>query len=313
MSVLRIGTRGSPLARWQARAVAQALEASGGPPSETIIIRTTGDHVTDRPLAEMGGKRLFVKEIEEALLQERIDIAVHSAKDLPAELPEGLLIGATLRREDPRDALVARAHADGAPREPSEIMAAAGPAPRIGTGSVRRIAQLSTRYPSGRFMSIRGNVETRLRKLDADEYDLLVLATAGLVRLDLAHRVSARLPVDECLPAAGQGIVAIEIRASDDATRAALAPIADRDSMVALNAERALVKQLEGDCRVPIGAHAALDGDQVRLDAIVASLDGTRVLHQQAQGPTRDAAAVGTALAQRLLDDGADAILAEHR
>lgn len=312
MNALRIGTRGSPLALWQARAVAEAVQTSGGPPCETVVIKTTGDRITTRPLAAMGGKRLFVKEIEDALLQESIDIAVHSAKDLPAELPDGLVIGATLRREDPRDALVTRTGGT-VTNDASELMARLGPAPRVGTGSVRRIAQLSQRYPAARFMAIRGNVETRLRKLDAEEYDVLVLASAGLVRLNLARRISARIPVDECLPAAGQGIVAIEMRGDDEATAAVLATVADPESMIVLESERAVVKQLEGDCRVPIGAHATLEHDRVTIDAIVASLDGTHVLRRRGQGPVSEAGTVGATVARQLLEDGADAILTEHR
>ena len=313
MNPLKIGTRGSPLALWQARAVEQAIRSSGGPPCEIVVIKTTGDRITSRPLAAMGGKRLFVKEIEEALLGAVVDIAVHSAKDLPADLPDGLVIGAALRREDPRDALVVRKGRHDASHDAAQVMAALGPAPRIGTGSVRRVAQLSPHFPTARFMSIRGNVETRLRKLDADEYDAIVLATAGLVRLELADRVSAHLPVNQCLPAPGQAIVAIEQREVDTATDAVLAAIADRSSMVALEAERALVKGLDGDCRVPIGAHATLDDKRVTLDAIVASLDGTQILKRHGDGPLSDAEAVGTTLARQLLDDGADAILAPHR
>ena len=314
MKTLRIGTRGSPLALWQARAVEQAVSARGGTPCQTVVIKTTGDRVATRPLSTIGGKRLFVKEIEDALLTGSVDLAVHSAKDLPADLPPDLMIGATLPREDPRDALALPISSRGAPGgDTTRLIASLGPTPRVGTGSVRRVAQLSRLYPSARFMPIRGNVETRLRKLDADEYDVLVLATAGLVRLDLAGRVSARLPVSDCLPAPGQGIVAIEIRASDRATAAVLAQVNDQDAMNALEAERALVKALEGDCQVPIGALATLDAGTLKLDAVVASLDGKRVLRRCSHGPVGTAGALGEDLARQLLDDGADAILAQHR
>lgn len=312
MRPLRIGTRGSPLALWQARAVEQAIRIAGGPPCELVVIRTTGDRLATRDLSAIGGKRLFVKEIEEALLSGRIDLAAHSAKDLPADLPPGLTIGAALPREDPRDAVVLPrgGRGDGSG---GALLAALGGAARVGTGSVRRVAQLSRTVPHARFQSIRGNVGTRLRKLDGGECDALVLATAGLLRLGLGERVSARLTADECLPAPGQGIVAIELRETDQATAAVLARIDDDAARVALAAERGLVQALGGDCRVPIGALAVTDDGDLRLDAIVASLDGRQMLRRQAGGPADAAAALGAALAEQLLTDGAGEILAPHR
>ena len=314
MKALRIGTRGSPLALWQAQAVGRAIEQAGGPACEPVVIRTTGDRLATRPLAAIGGKRLFVKEIEEALLRGATDLAVHSAKDLPAELPPGLVIGATLPREDPRDALVAAA-AQAAPpvAGAAPLMAARGPAPRVGTGSVRRVAQLSRAFPSAAFESIRGNVDTRLRKLDAGEYDLLVLAAAGLVRLGLAERISARLEAAECVPAPGQGIVAVEAREADRETAAILAAAGDRDTLAALAAERSLVRALEGDCRVPLGAIATPDAGSLTLEAVVASLDGRQLLRRRDHGPAADAAALGQRVAGQLLADGAAAILDRHR
>ena len=313
MKALRIGTRGSPLALWQARAVEQVISARGGRPCEIIVIKTTGDRVGTRPLSSIGGKRLFVKEIEEALMSGAVDLAVHSAKDLPADLPAGLTIGAALPREDPRDAFVLPGRRHHAPDDASQLMATVGPSPRVGTGSVRRVAQLSRLYPTARFTSIRGNVETRLRKLDANEYDVLVLATAGLIRLDLAGRISGQLPLSTCLPAPGQGIVAIEMRVSDRETSALLAEVEDRDAMIALEAERALVKALEGDCRVPIGAIATPEDGTVRLDAVVASLDGTQLFRRHGRGPATSAGTLGKDVANQLLEDGADTILAQHR
>ena len=315
MRVLRIGTRGSPLALWQARAVGRAIEQAGGPACEPVVIRTTGDRLATRPLAAIGGKRLFVKEIEEALLRGATDLAVHSAKDLPAELPPGLVIGATLPREDPRDALVAAAAAQAPPpmAGAAALMAARGPAPRVGTGSVRRVAQLSRAFPSAAFGSIRGNVDTRLRKLDAGEYDLLVLAAAGLVRLGLAERISARLEAAECVPAPGQGIVAVEAREADRETAAILAAAGDRDTLAALAAERSLVRALEGDCRVPLGAVATPEAGSLTLEAVVASLDGRQLLRRRDTGPAGDAAALGQRVAGQLLADGAAAILDRHR
>ena len=310
MNALRIGTRGSPLALWQARAVEQAIRTAGGPPCELVVIKTTGDRLATRDLSTIGGKRLFVKEIEEALLSGSIDLAAHSAKDLPADLPPGLAIGAALPREDPRDAVVlprASGPTGGAP------LATLSGTPRVGTGSVRRVAQLARAVPRARFLSIRGNVGTRLRKLDDGECDALVLAAAGLVRLGLGERVSARLTTDECLPAPGQGTVAIEARESDQAAAAVLACIDDGGAHVALAAERALVRALGGDCRVPIGALAVTDSGGLTLDAVVASMDGRQLLRRQASGSAEAAAALGADLAAQLLADGAGEILAPHR
>ncbi len=314
MKALRIGTRGSPLALWQARAVGRAIERAGGPACEPVVIKTTGDRLATRDLAAIGGKRLFVKEIEDALLRGTTDLAVHSAKDLPAELPPGLVIGATLPREDPRDALVAGPqHVAPLHTDAATTMTAGGRTPRVGTGSVRRIAQLSRAFPTASFESIRGNVDTRLRKLDAGEYDLLVLAAAGLVRLGLAGRISARLEAAECVPAPGQGIVAVEAREADRETAAVLAAIGDRDTLAALEAERALVRALEGDCRVPLGAIATPDAGHLTLEAVVASLDGAQLLRRCDRGPASAATALGERVAGRLLADGAGAILDRHR
>ncbi len=312
--MLRIGTRGSRLALWQARAVEAAIQEVGGPPCESIVIRTTGDHLATNTLSFSGGKSLFVKEIEEALLNGVVDLAVHSAKDLPADLPPGLMIGATLPRADPRDALVIAKQGNGEPpKGTAQLMSTLGPKPRVGTGSVRRIAQLSRAFPNVAFQPIRGNVDTRLRKLDAGHYDAVVLASAGLVRLGLANRISASFSASECVPAPGQGIVAIEVRASETTNSPLLTKIGDRNAMSALEAERALVKGLNGDCRVPIGAIAVPEADRLVLDAVVASLDGQQVLHRQTRGPAGDAAALGHNLANQLLEDGADVILAQHR
>ena len=314
MNRLRIGTRGSPLALWQARAAAAALAQAGGPSCELVTIKTTGDRLTQAVLSEVGGKSVFVKEIEEALLDETIDLAVHSAKDLPAQLPAGLSINAVLPREDPRDALVLpmRPEPTGEPLG-DRLTGVLGSSPTIGTGSVRRVAQLTALFPTAVFGQVRGNVETRLRKLDDGGFDLLVLATAGLVRLSKNSRISKRLSFDECVPAPGQGIVAIETRTADAAARSALAAISDAPTMDAFTAERALLSALGGDCHVPIGGVAVADGDDVILTAVVASLDGTRVLRQQQRGPSRDAAALGATVAEALLGAGAAEIIADGR
>jgi hydroxymethylbilane synthase len=326
---LRIGTRGSQLALWQANAVAARIADTGGPPCRIVIIRTTGDRLQEAPLAEVGGKRLFVKEIEDALLRLDIDLAVHSSKDMPAILPEGLTIAAVLPREDPLDAIVlptVRLKADGT-GQPSaasgfsrtfatieDLVAELGQAPVIGTGSVRRIAQLTRLVPGARFAPVRGNLDTRLRKLDGGEYDALVLAAAGLRRLGFVSRISMALPPAACVPAPGQGIVAIEIRAQDDEVRGIVTPIDDPWAAAALNAERALVATLGGGCQTPIGALASpAEGDLLELVAAVISLDGSRVVRRHGRGGRTDAAALGAHVAAGLFEDGAGEILDEIR
>ena len=310
MNRLRLGTRGSDLALWQANAVAAGVRRRSGRECELVVITTTGDRLHEANLSLVGGKRVFVKEIEQALIRGDIDLAVHSAKDMPAELPDGLAIAAVLPRADPRDAVVQPA---GAARL-HELSAAGndadgGPAPRVGSGSVRRVAQLRRAWPRAQFRLVRGNVGTRLRKLDAGDCDLLVLAVAGLERLGLAHRISMPLDPDVCLPAPGQGIVAVETRAGDADTGAALAAIDDRAARAAFTAERAVVTALGGGCQVPIGALAEGDGDRLRLRAMVASLDGSRRLRREAAMPADAAQALGAAVARDLLADGAGPIL----
>ncbi|HVZ21657.1 MAG TPA: hydroxymethylbilane synthase, partial [Vicinamibacterales bacterium] len=280
---LRLGTRGSQLALWQANAVAARLAAAGAPPCRIVVIKTTGDRLQDRPLSESGGKRLFVKEIEDALLRGDVDLAVHSSKDMPALLPDGLTIGGVLPREDPHDALVLPVRAEGKEHRaastlalsplPSALVDLLGPAPSIGTGSVRRVAQLLNLFPNARFANVRGNVDTRLRKLDAGEHDAIVLAAAGLRRLGFESRVSMTLAADICVPAPGQGIVAIEIRQDDQAAREFVARISDADAAAALDAERGVVEALGGGCQTPIGALATpAAGDSLELVGAVASL-----------------------------------------
>jgi hydroxymethylbilane synthase len=310
MSAWRIGSRGSQLALWQARAVAQLLE-SRGEQVEVVVIKTSGDRLQQASLAEIGGKRLFVKEIEDALLGREVDIAVHSAKDMPALIPEGLSIAAALPREDPLDALVLPA---GKPvADLAAAVAAIGDTPTIGTSSVRRIAQLATVMPRAQFLPIRGNVDTRLAKLDAGGFDALVLAAAGLRRLGFLARISAAIPAADCLPAPGQGIVAIETREDDHVLRRVLAGVNDVRSSQALDAERALVAALGGGCQLPVGALAVHDGDEIQMHAIVTSLDGRRSVRRSARGPAGDAAVVGHLLAAALARAGATEILDEVR
>ncbi len=312
ISTVKLGTRGSQLALVQARMVGALIGERTGAQCENVIIKTSGDRLAEASLSEIGGKRLFVKEIEDALLAGEIDIAVHSSKDMPAVLPDGLVIGAVLPREDPRDVMVL---AEGAPAQSSleSLIRTLGNAPRIGTSSVRRIAQLARLFTKARFAPIRGNLDTRMRKLDSGDYDALVLAAAGLRRLKHGHRVSSALPIDACVPAPGQGIVAVEIRSDDDRMRSLLAAIDDAPAAAALNAERAVVERLGGGCQMPIGAYARIADTDVHVTAVVISLDGTRVVRAEAMGTTRDPAAVGVDAANRLLAEGADAILAEAR
>jgi hydroxymethylbilane synthase len=303
---LRIGTRASPLALWQAQTVAVLLD-SHGVQSELVNITTSGDRLQQAPLSEVGGKRLFVKEIEEALLRGDIDLAVHSAKDMSAVLPDGLEIAATLPREDPRDALILPAEV--AASEFDNAVARLGEEPKIGTGSVRRTAQLARMFPGATFLPIRGNVDTRLRKLDAGGYDALVLAAAGVIRLGLAQRITARIPVDRCVPAPGQGIVAVETRVDDDRARQAVRAIHDSAAGVALDAERALVEALGGGCQLPLGALAVADGSDLHVRAVVAAPDGSRVIAASTKGAISEAASLGRRAAEVLIKDGALDIL----
>jgi len=316
---LRIGTRGSQLALWQANTVKRRIEEAGGPACRIVVIKTSGDRLQEAPLSEVGGKRLFVKEIEDALLRNEVDLAVHSSKDMPAVLPEGLTIAAVLPREDPLDAVVLPMGSIRL-RPPSiasidALVAALGRSPSIGTGSVRRIAQLTRLFPGARFTPIRGNLDTRLRKLDEGAHDALVLAAAGLRRLGFASRISLALPAAACVPAPGQGIVAIEVRDGDDETRRAVVHIDDRAAGAALKAERAVVEALGGGCQTPIGALATPeDGDTLQLVAVVVALDGSRAVRGHARGPRERAAALGASVGAQLLADGAGDILADaHR
>ena len=312
MSTVKLGTRGSQLALVQARMVAALIDGRTGTRCEEIIIKTSGDRLAEASLSEIGGKRLFVKEIEDALLAGEIDLAVHSSKDMPVVLPEGLVIGAVLPREDPRDAMILPGSA---PPYGSldAIVRALGNGPRIGTSSVRRTAQLARLFPKARFLPIRGNLDTRMRKLDSGDYDALVLAAAGLRRLNHGHRVSAALPLDACVPAPGQGIIAVEIRRDDEGMREQVAAIGDASAAAALTAERAVVERLGGGCQMPIGAHARVTEGTIHITGVVISLDGERVVRAEASGSTLDPAAAGIEAADRLLEGGADVILVEAR
>ena len=332
---LRLGTRGSPLALWQATTVASRIAATGGPPCRIVVIKTAGDRLQDAPLSAIGGKRLFVKEIEDALLRREIDLAVHSSKDMSAVLPEGLTIAGVLPREDPLDAIVLPLRAEGSglraqsilqpsglqpsalspqPLTLDDLVAILGQSPSLGTSSVRRIAQLTRLFPDARFAPMRGNLDTRLRKLDEGAHDAVVLAAAGLRRLGFASRISMTLPAAACVPAPGQGIVAIEIRMGDEPVRRAVAPVEDGDAAAALSAERALVETLGGGCQTPVGALATpVDGHRLELIAVVVALDGSRSVRERAVGLRSDARALGARVGEALLAQGAGDILADAR
>lgn len=307
---LRLGTRGSQLALWQAQTVGALLEARGHA-VEIVTIRTSGDRLHEAPLAEVGGKGLFVKEIEDALSRNEIDLAVHSAKDMPAVLPEWSAIGAVLPREDPRDALAL-------PNAPpacdiAHAVAQIGDSPTIGTSSVRRVAQLSMLMPRARFVPVRGNVDTRLRKLDAGGFDALVLAAAGMKRLGFAGRITSAIPMADCVPAPGQGIIAVQVRAGDDTSRSAVGAISDPLAATALEAERALVAALGGGCQLPLGAIAIHVDGELELEAIVASIDGHRSVKRSARGTPAKPQELGRRLADDLARNGAASILEEAR
>ena len=302
MTLLRLGTRGSPLALRQATLVASALERAGAR-VEIVTIRTSGD-VHTGSLASVGGKGLFVKEIEEALLARRIDVAVHSLKDMPATQPHGLALIATPPREDPRDVLIS-ADARGLAGLPKGA--------RIGTSSLRRRAQLLARRPDVAIVELRGNVDTRLRKLADGAADAVILAAAGLRRLGVTPAGAVALEVDELLPAIGQGALAIEARADDARVAELVRPLDDPTSAAAVAAERAFLAAVGGDCQTPLAAHATLAGARLRLRALVAEIDGSAILTDAAEGDAADAAAIGARVAASLLARGAAAIIARAR
>jgi len=296
--VIRVGTRGSQLALVQARAVAERL---GGGQAELVIIRTEGDRLAEARLALVGGKGLFVREIEEALLRKEIDIAVHSLKDLPAVPPAGLVLAAFLPRADARDVLVTR--------EPATLASLPRGA-RVGTSSPRRAALLLARRPDLAVAPIRGNVDTRLRKLAGGDYDATVLAAAGLHRLGVTPEHHVLLEPDDFVPAVGQGIITVEARAADAATLSALASVDDAPTRTCALTERAFLARLGASCHTPMAAHARLSGGTVHVHGVVAGEDGRRVLRASASGPREEAERLGRELADTLLERGAADITA---
>lgn len=301
--IFRIATRQSPLALWQAHYVQQRLMAAHpGLRVELVPMVTKGDVILDTPLAKVGGKGLFVKELEQAMLENRADLAVHSMKDVPVAFPEGLGLVTICEREDPRDAFVSN-HYSSLDELPHGAI--------VGTSSLRRQSQISERRPDLVIRSLRGNVGTRLSKLDAGEYDAIILATAGLKRLDLEARIRQPLPAEISLPAVGQGAVGIECRLDDRELIGLLQALNHEDTAICVKAERAMNTRLEGGCQVPIGSFAVLEGDNLWLRGLVGAPDGSVMVRGERRGTRADAEAMGISLAEELLGKGAREILRE--
>jgi hydroxymethylbilane synthase len=301
---LRIGTRGSLLAKWQAEFVRKRLFAAAGVETEIVVIKTSGDKFANAPLTQIGGKGIFVKELEDALMDESIDVAVHSVKDIPTEIPSRLSFPAVFRREDVRDCLVS---ASGA------TLANLRQGARVGTGSLRRQSQLRHIRPDLDVRELRGNVDTRLRKAQSGEYDAILLAKAGLDRLGWSDRITETFAPDVFLPAVGQGAIAAECRLSDTEAAEVLGKLDDAESRSAIVAERALLAALQGGCQVPLGAWARTERGEFVLEACVCSVDGSQYVRQRAAASPEQAAALGEHVARLLLESGAQSILEEVR
>ncbi|MFP4252480.1 MAG: hydroxymethylbilane synthase [Guyparkeria sp.] len=302
--VLRIATRASLLALWQAEFVAAELKRRNpGLEVELVKMTTRGDQLLDSPLSKIGGKALFVKELEVAMLEDRADIAVHSMKDVPMQFPDGLELIAILEGDDPHDAFVSNKYANLDEMPAGSV---------VGTSSLRRETQVRERFPGIEVKTLRGNIHTRLRKLDDGEYDAIILAASGLKRAELADRITHRLSAEESLPAMGQGALGIEARSDDAEVHALIDPLIDRDTTIRVTAERAFNTRLNGGCQVPIGGHALLiDDDRLWLRGLVGRPDGSETLRDEISGPRDQAEALGIELAERVLRNGADKILAE--
>jgi hydroxymethylbilane synthase len=300
--VIRLGSRGSKLALWQAEFIQFEIERRTGRKVEITRIKTTGDMILDVPLAKVGGKGLFVKEIEEALLSGGIDLAVHSMKDVPTDLPDRLAIVAITRREDPRDAFLSVKY-----RKFEELPQGA----KLGTSSLRRQTQLLGLRPDLSVETLRGNLDTRIRKMEEGRYDAIILAAAGLRRLGWEAKITEYIPEDMSLPAIGQGALGIEIRADDPDTREAVSFLNDRDTAFAVRAERGFLKRLEGGCQVPIASYGRTEGDGIFLKGMVGRPDGSEIIRGSARGSTFDPEALGVGLAEQLLARGAKEILDE--
>jgi len=299
---LRIGSRGSILARWQAEFVRKQLFQLTGVEAEIIIIKTSGDKMQQYPLTQIGGKGIFIKELEEALLEENIDLAVHSVKDIPTETPGRLHFPAVCRRDDVRDCLVSHT---------GTLLANLKPGARVGTGSLRRQAQLRHNRPDLDLRELRGNVDTRLRKVESGEYDAIVLSKAGLDRLGWGQKITETLSTEISLPAVGQGAIAIQSRVSDRDADEILSKLDDLETRTAIIAERALLSALHGGCQVPIGAWARMERGELVMEGVVCSVDGAQYVRERATSPPDQAAQLGEHLARVLAEGGARTILEE--
>jgi hydroxymethylbilane synthase len=297
--LLRIGTRGSLLAKWQAEFIRKRLFAAAGVEAEIVVIKTAGDKMQQAPLTQIGGKGIFIKELEEALLEESIDLAVHSVKDIPTDTPSRLMFPAVCRRDDVRDCLV------------GSTLANLRQGARVGTSSLRRQAQVLHIRPDLDIRDLRGNVDTRLRKVESGEYEAILLAKAGLDRLGASQRISEILSPEVCMPAVGQGAIAVECRLRDTETADIVAPLDDAETRTAIIAERALLAALQGGCQVPLGAWARMDRGELVLEACVCSVDGVQCVKQRATAPPDQAAALGEHMARLLIEAGAQSILEE--
>ncbi len=301
---LVIGTRGSKLALWQSEYIKGLVEEITGLPVELKIIKTTGDKILDVPLAKVGGKGLFTKELEVELMAGTVDLCVHSMKDVPTELPEGLYISSMPKRVDPRDALVSGA---------GYTLETLPEGAKVGTSSLRRIAQVRGLRPDVEIVDVRGNLDTRMKKAENGELDVVILASAGITRMGWAERISSYIPTEQMVSAVGQGAIGIEIREDDEFMRDVTAKICDAETFTCVTAERVVMRKLEGGCQVPIGAYATLDGDTMRMDAIVGSVAGDRILRAHLEGPADEPIALGEAMVAKLLEMGADEILSAIR
>lgn len=300
--VIRLGSRGSKLALWQAEHIRFEIERKTGRKVEIVRIRTTGDMILDVPLARVGGKGLFVKEIEEALLSGNIDLAVHSMKDVPTDLPDGLAIVAITQREDPRDAFLSVKY-----RKFEELPRGA----KLGTSSLRRQTQLLGLRPDLSVETLRGNLDTRIRRMEEGRFDAIILAAAGLRRLGWEAKISEYIPQDMSLPAIGQGALGIEVRSDDAQTREAVSFLNHRDTAFAVRAERGFLKRLEGGCQVPIASYGQTEGDGIFLQGMVGRPDGSEIIRGSARGSVSDPECLGASLAGELLARGAKTILDE--
>lgn len=303
MKPLRIGTRGSALALWQAKSIRETLRGITGVDSELVIVKTSGDKFQQTSFNEIGTKGVFIKELEDALLERRIDLAVHSMKDVPTEIPDGLTIAAICKRQDVRDALLSSSGAS-----LDSLPAGA----RVGTSSLRRKAQLLHARSDLRILDLRGNVETRIEKLKRGDYDAIVLAKAGLDRLGLSANITEVLPTDLCLPAAGQGAIGIEARADDCETLTVVAALNDAETRSGVEAERAALAGLEGGCQVSIGAWGRVEEGKLVLDVAVLSPDGTQLMREKSWGAPEEAVSLGGKVAAKMLEHGAAVLLARE-